>query len=62
MKSIHDRMPCLLTEKSAKVWIDRDLPLSERMQVLEAIPDHLMEKAAVNKVGDTEEYEQLFKG
>ena len=61
MKSIHDRMPCLLTEKSAKLWINRDLPLSERMQVLDAIPDQLMEKALVNKVGDTEEYEQLFK-
>jgi hypothetical protein len=54
-------MPCLLNEKSAKLWINRDLPLSERMQVLDAIPDQLMEKALVNKVGDTEEYEQLFK-
>lgn len=60
MKGIHDRMPCLLTEKSAKLWVDKDLPLNERMQLLEAIPDDLMEKATVKKVGDVEEYEELF--
>lgn len=61
MKSIHDRMPCLLTENSAKLWTDKDLPLNERLQLLAAIPDQLLEKSAVNKVGDITEYEQLFK-
>lgn len=61
MKSIHDRMPCLLTDKTAKLWVDRDLPLGERLQLLEAIPDQLMEKATVKKVGDIEEYEKLFE-
>lgn len=60
MKSIHDRMPCLLTVESAKLWIDRELPLEERLQVLEAIPDQLMKKTPVNKIGDREEYEHLF--
>lgn len=62
MKSIHDRMPCLLTESSAKLWIDKELPLNERLQLLNAIPDQLMEKAPVKKVGDIEEYERLFNG
>ena len=61
MKSIHDRMPCLLTDKSAKLWIDKDLPLNERLQLLEAIPDQLLEKATVKKVGDIEEYQKLLE-
>lgn len=60
MKHIHDRMPCLLTEESAKLWTDQDLPLNERLQLLEAVPDQFLEKAAVKKVGDPDEYEKLF--
>jgi putative SOS response-associated peptidase YedK len=60
MKDLHDRMPCLLTIENANVWVNQHLNLSERMLALEPLAANMLEFKAIKKVGDEEEYTNLF--
>jgi len=39
---IHDRMPCILSQAESAVWLDRELPVSERLKVLHPVDDSLL--------------------
>jgi putative SOS response-associated peptidase YedK len=56
MKSLHDRMPCLLSVEDANVWVNWKLSLDERFAALDPLKDDLLEMKTVNKVGDIDEY------
>jgi len=60
MKDFHDRMPCLLTFENANVWVNQHLNLSDRMLSLQPLAPSLLEFQAIKKVGDEEEYNDLF--
>ena len=60
MKDLHDRMPCLLTIENANIWVNSGLSLADRMKALEALSPNLLELKSVQKVGDEEEYKDLF--
>ncbi|WP_197082448.1 SOS response-associated peptidase [Pedobacter sp. BMA] len=42
MSKIHDRMPCLLSQSESGIWLDRELPASERLKVLHPVDDFLL--------------------
>jgi len=60
MKSLHDRMPCLLSLETANIWVNSSLPLDERLAALGPLKDGLLEIRAIHKVGDMDEYKRLF--
>jgi putative SOS response-associated peptidase YedK len=60
MKALHDRMPCLLTIQNANIWVNKQLPLADRMLALESLLLNQLEMSLVQKVGDEEEYRELF--
>lgn len=60
MKNLHDRMPCLLSIENANIWVNRMLPLHDRMKTLEPLSPNQLEMWPVNKIGDEEEYKDLF--
>lgn len=60
MRGIHDRMPCLLTNELSKVWVDKELPMAQRLSALNPVHSDLLELELVKKVGDLEEYGRLF--
>jgi putative SOS response-associated peptidase YedK len=60
MKELHDRMPCLLTIQNANIWVNKELPLPDRMLALEPLLPNQLEMCTVQKVGDEEEYRELF--
>ncbi|WP_395802428.1 SOS response-associated peptidase [Daejeonella sp.] len=60
MKNLHDRMPCLLTIENANIWVNRVLSLADRMKALEVLSPNLLELKSVQKLGDEEEYKDLF--
>lgn len=62
MASIHNtkgRMPAFLTPETQKIWLDQELPFTERKKVLEPVPDEFLEAFKVKKVGDEAEYQSL---
>ncbi|WP_084153084.1 SOS response-associated peptidase [Pedobacter jeongneungensis] len=42
MSKIHDRMPCLLSQSESAIWLDRELPASERLKVLHPVDDYIL--------------------
>ena len=60
MKELHDRMPCLLTIQNANIWVNKELSLPDRMLALEPLLPNQLEMCTVQKVGDEEEYRELF--
>lgn len=42
MSKIHNRMPCLLSEAESAIWLDRELPASERLKVLHPVDDYIL--------------------
>ena len=59
MKDIHERMPCLLDINAAKIWLNKNLPVEERLKVLEPISNDSLDLSKVKKVGDQMEYSAL---
>jgi len=59
MKDIHERMPCLLDINTAKIWLNKNLPVEERLKVLEPISNDSLDLSKVKKVGDQMEYSAL---
>jgi len=54
MSKIHNtkaRMPAFLDENSYKLWIDNQLPLSEKMKCIEPVENDFLEAVEVAKVG-----------
>ncbi|WP_345329414.1 SOS response-associated peptidase [Mucilaginibacter defluvii] len=43
MLAIHDRMPCILTQAEASTWLDKSLNVIDRLKVLKAVPNDLLE-------------------
>lgn len=39
---IHDRMPCILSQAESAVWLDRELPVEQRLKVLHPIDNSLL--------------------
>jgi len=39
---VHDRMPCVLTQRESAIWLDRELPLSERLKALHPIENEVL--------------------
>lgn len=46
---IHDRMPCLLTQSEADVWLNRELGLNTRIEVLHPVAEDLLHGWQVDK-------------
>lgn len=63
MARIHNtkgRMPAFLTPDTSKIWLDQELSFAERKQVLDPVPDDFLDAIEIKKVGDEEEYSNLF--
>lgn len=58
MMQIHDRMPAILLPEQESLWLDDDLPLSDRLALLQPCPDHWLEavpvSTRVNKVTEND--------
>jgi len=48
MSKIHDRMPCILSQSEATVWLDRELPPQERLSVLHPVDEYVLRGWKVN--------------
>ena len=59
MGAIHDRMPAFLTKQGSDIWLDNELPLTERLKVIEPVGEGFLESVKINKVGDMEEFEHV---
>lgn len=59
MGKIHERMPAFLSKEGSRIWLDNDLPLSERLKVIEPVPEGFLESCKINQVGDVEEFEHV---
>jgi putative SOS response-associated peptidase YedK len=42
MSSIHNRMPCILTQQEADIWLNRELDMVERLKVLHPVANDLL--------------------
>lgn len=42
ISKIHDRMPCILSQGESAIWLDRELPVAERLKALHAVDDNLL--------------------
>lgn len=42
MAKIHDRMPCILSQSESATWLDRELPIAERLKALHAVDNYLL--------------------
>ncbi|SDN12769.1 SOS response associated peptidase (SRAP) [Daejeonella rubra] len=51
MKDVHDRMPCLLSQDTANIWVNRELSPDERFAAFDPVKDNLLEMKAVNNLG-----------
>lgn len=63
MAEIHNtkaRMPAFLTPETLKIWLNRDLPYSERKKALDPVPEEFLEAYVIKKVGDEEEYQNVL--
>jgi putative SOS response-associated peptidase YedK len=63
MATIHNtkgRMPAFLTSDTMKIWLDQELPFSERKKVLDPVPDEFLDTYQIKKVGDEEEYQSVI--
>ncbi|WP_207426011.1 SOS response-associated peptidase [Pedobacter sp. SYSU D00535] len=62
MAKIHnngERMPAILPKDKYKLWLDAEIPLSEKLELIKTYPDNLLEAVPIQKVGDPEEFKQL---
>ncbi len=39
---IHDRMPCILSQSESAIWLDRELPVAERLKALHPVSNELL--------------------
>ena len=49
MSKVHDRMPCILSQAEAMLWLDREAALSDRLKVLHPVAEDLLEGWQVDK-------------
>jgi putative SOS response-associated peptidase YedK len=59
MGKIHDRMPAFLTRQGSDIWLNNELPLSERLKVIEPVGEGFLESIKIKTVGDMEEFEHV---
>jgi putative SOS response-associated peptidase YedK len=43
MSPVHDRMPCILSQAEARVWLNRDASRSDRLAVLHPVAEDVLE-------------------
>ena len=55
---IHDRMPAFLTREDSKIWLDDEIPLQDRLKVIQPVGEDFLESVKINTVGDMQEFEQ----
>ena len=49
MSAVHDRMPCVLSQAEASIWLNRDATVSDRLAVLHPVAEDLLEGWQVDK-------------
>ncbi|WP_129715226.1 SOS response-associated peptidase [Pedobacter sp. SYP-B3415] len=49
LSRIHDRMPCVLSQKQASTWLDVSLSKEQRLTALQPVPERLLEGWQVDK-------------
>lgn len=59
MGKIHDRMPAFLTKEGSDIWLNNNLPIEERLKVIEPVPEGFLESVPIKQVGDVEEFEHV---
>ncbi|WP_207531820.1 SOS response-associated peptidase family protein [Desertivirga arenae] len=55
---IHDRMPAFVTREDSKIWLDREIPVQERLKVIQPVGEDFLESVTIDTVGDIKEFEQ----
>ncbi|WP_207425701.1 SOS response-associated peptidase [Pedobacter sp. SYSU D00535] len=53
------RMPAFLTWENAKLWLDNDISIQDRLQLIKPVENDFLKAIELKKVGDEEEYQQL---
>jgi len=56
---IHNRMPAFLTREGSNIWLNNDIPLEERLEVIKPKGESFLESVKINQVGDVEEFEHV---
>lgn len=59
MGKIHDRMPAFLTADTLDMWLDKELPFSEKDKLIQPVAEGFLEAVKINKVGDVDEYNSV---
>jgi putative SOS response-associated peptidase YedK len=62
MAEIHNtkaRMPAFLTNDNYKHWIDSEIPLSDKLELIKPVPSDFLQTVEIKKVGDEEEYKSF---
>lgn len=62
MAKIHNtkaRMPAFVTWETAKIWLDNEISVTERLKAIEPVHNEFLRAVPINKVGDESEYANL---
>lgn len=49
MSKVHDRMPCILSQSEAMLWLDREASRERRLSILHPVAENLLEGWQVDK-------------
>ena len=63
MAKIHNtkaRMPAFVTHETAKIWLDNELSVTDRLKAIDPVNNDFLKAAPINKVGDEAEYNKLM--
>ncbi|WP_207536306.1 SOS response-associated peptidase [Desertivirga arenae] len=55
---IHDRMPAFVTREDSKIWLDSEIPVQDRLKVIQPVGEDFLESVKIDTVGDIQEFEQ----
>jgi putative SOS response-associated peptidase YedK len=56
---LHDRMPAFLTDEGMGIWLNKELPLEERLKVIQPKSEDFLESFKINEVGNRDEFEHV---
>ncbi len=51
-------MPAFVTREDSKIWLDREIPVQERLKVIQPVGEDFLESVTIDTVGDIKEFEQ----
>ena len=59
MGKIHNRMPAFLTRENMNLWLDKEIPFADKIELIKPVEEGFLEAVKINKVGDMDEYNSV---